>query len=178
MPRVSRIRQRALPFMEDLYETTHELVQLAVLDGSEVVYLEKIGGHDSSEVSSRLGGRLPAACTGLGKAMLAHAGEDAIDLVIAAGLPGRTPASITDPDELRAALAEIRRTGIARDHEEAEPGIACLAAPVRGSGRAVAAISITGPPARITTERFEPALRRAAHGIWRALFPTRGAGDA
>ena len=74
VPRVSRIRQRALPFMEDLYETTHELVQLAVLDGSEVVYLEKIGGHDSSEVSSRLGGRLPAACTGLGKAMLAHAG--------------------------------------------------------------------------------------------------------
>ncbi|HEY4333013.1 MAG TPA: helix-turn-helix domain-containing protein, partial [Ilumatobacteraceae bacterium] len=55
VPRVSRLRQRALPFMEDLYEATHELVQLGVLDGHEVVYLEKIGGHLSSHVHSRPG---------------------------------------------------------------------------------------------------------------------------
>lgn len=177
VPRVSRIRQRALPFMEDLYESTHELVQLGVLDGTEVVYLDKIGGHASSEVSSRLGGRLPAACTGLGKAMLAFAGDDAVDRVIDAGLPARTPASITDAVRFRAVLDEVRRVGVAHDREEAERGIACIAMPIRGSGRAVAAISITGPIDRVNCDRFEPVLRRAAAGVWRALFPNRSNGE-
>jgi DNA-binding IclR family transcriptional regulator len=177
VPRVSRIRQRALPFMEEVHQATRELVQLAVLDGPEVVYLEKLGGHDSSEVSSRPGGRLPASCTGLGKAMLAHAGEDAIELVIAAGLTRRTVASITDADVFRAALADVRATGIAVDREEAEPGIACIAVPIRGSGRAVAAVSVTGPVERIHAERVEGPLRRAALGVWRSLFPSRADSD-
>ena len=171
VPRVSRIRQRALPYIEELYEATRELVQLAVLDGSEVVYLEKIGGHDSSDVRSRSGGRLPAACTGLGKAMLAYAGEDAVERVIAGGLPKRTAASIVDPQRFRAALAAVRAAGVAHDHEEAELGIACVAVPIRGSGRAVAAVSITGPVERIDAARFEPALRRASSGVWRAPLP-------
>jgi DNA-binding IclR family transcriptional regulator len=173
VPRVSRIRQRALPFIEEVHQATRELVQLGVLDGTEVVYLEKLGGHGSSEVSSRLGGRWPASCTGLGKALLAFSGEDAIDRVIEAGLAQRTAASITDPAEFRRVLAGVRAAGIAFDREEAAPGITCIAVPIRGSGRAIAAMSVTGPTGRLDVDRAAPVLRRAAGGVWRALFPSR-----
>jgi len=173
VPRVSWLRRSALPFMEDLYEGTHELVQLAVLDGNEVVYVDKIGGHASPMVISRPGGRLPASCTGLGKAMLAHSSEVTIAHTLERGLDSRTPNSIVDLDEFRRELATIRRCGVAIDHEEAQPGIACVAAPIRGSGRAIAAISLTGPIERMDVERLAPAVTAAAAGVWRALFPTR-----
>lgn len=173
VPRVSRLRQSALPFMEDLYECTHELVQLGVLDGAEVVYLDKIGGHASSSVVSRLGGRLPASCTGLGKAMLAHSSEDTIIHAVDSGLACRTPSSIVDLDAFRRELTEIRRAGVAFDREEAQTGIVCVAAPIRGSGRAIAALSITGPVDRMCLERLAPAVSGAAAGVWQALFPPR-----
>lgn len=173
VPRVSWLRRSALPFMEDLYEGTHELVQLGVLDGNEVVYLDKIGGHTSPSVISRLGGRLPATCTGLGKAMLAHSADATVDLALEGGLHRLTPNTIVDLDEFRHELAEIRRRGVAVDHEEAQPGIVCVAAPIRGAGRAIAAISLTGPADRMDVDRFAPAVSAAAAGVWRSLFPSR-----
>lgn len=173
VPRVSRLRQTALPFMEELYERSRELVQLGVLDGNQVVYLDKIGGHTSSPVISRPGGRLPASCTGLGKVMLAHSSDDSIERALALGLDRRTPNSIVDGDAFRLELAEIRRVGLAFDREEAQPGIACVAAPIRGAGRAIAAISVSGPPDRIDFERVGPAVSAAAVGVWRTLFPPR-----
>ena len=163
--------------MEDLYERTRELVQLGVLDGHEVVYLDKIGGHASSTVVSRLGGRLPASCTGLGKAMLAHSSDDTVASAIERGLDRRTPNSIVDLGDFRRELAEIRRVGLAFDREEAQSGIVCVAAPIRGSGRAIAALSITGPADRKdVVERMGPAVAAAAAGVWRTLFPSRTAG--
>ena len=125
------------------------------------------------EVSSRLGGRLPASCTGLGKAMLAYGGHDALERICAAGLTKRTDNSIVDLDAFNLELAEVRRCGAAFDREEAEPGIVCVAAPIRGSGRAVAALSVTGPANRVDIARIKPAVTGAAAGIWQALFPPR-----
>ena len=72
VPRKHKLREAALPFMQDLFEASHDTVHLAVLDGTDVVYLERIHGHRALNVASRVGGRLPAHCTGVGKALLAE----------------------------------------------------------------------------------------------------------
>jgi DNA-binding IclR family transcriptional regulator len=172
--RCSYLREMALPFMEDLYEATHETVHLGALDGCDVLYLEKIGGHDACQVPSRIGGKAPAHCTGLGKAMLAFAGDEVIDEVVTRGLLPMTSSTIVDPTVFSDEMRTIRELGVAFDREEAVPGITCVAVPIRGSGRAVAALSITGPSPRINVDRLSPAIRTAARGIWRMMFPARG----
>ncbi|MCU1461853.1 MAG: IclR family transcriptional regulator [Acidimicrobiales bacterium] len=168
------LREVALPFMEDLYEATHETVHLGALVGRDVLYLDKIGGHDAHQVPSRIGGKAPAHCTGLGKAMLAFAGEEVIADVVNRGLIQMTPSTIVDPIVFSDEMRTIRELGVAFDREEAVPGITCVAVPIRGSGRAVAALSITGPSPRINVDRLSPAIRTAARGIWRVMFPSRG----
>ena len=87
----------AIPFMQDLYERTHETVHLGIREGIEVVYVEKIGGHRQAATPSRVGGRMPLYCTGLGKALLAYAPHDVLEQVVAAGLRRLTPRTIIAP---------------------------------------------------------------------------------
>ncbi|GAA2131333.1 IclR family transcriptional regulator [Actinomadura napierensis] len=167
----NRLRETALPHLRRLHEATGALVHLAVLDGPEIVYLEKIGGGTEERVPSRLGGRQPAYCTGAGKALLAFAGEDELAETLAAGLPARTKFTITDPGALRRELAYIRDHGVAFDREEGHRGVSCVAAPLRdATGRGVAAISVCGPPARMDARRIVPPLLTTARDVWRALF--------
>lgn len=164
------IRDTAAPFLSDLFEATKETVHLAVLDGVEVLYLQKLDARRSPTVSSRVGGRMPASCTGVGKAILAFSPPEVVAEVIGAGLQRRTPRSVIAPGLLKRELSSIRRLGVATEHEESTVGVTCVAAPVLGAdGLAVAAISITGWVNRLDAGRVEPAVRVAALGLTRTL---------
>ncbi|MBA2949408.1 IclR family transcriptional regulator [Streptomyces himalayensis] len=172
------LRERLLPYLADLYELTHETVHLAVLHDTEIVYVNKIQGHRPTRSPSRIGARLPAYCTGVGKALLAF-DHDAAERAIAEGLAACTAGTITDPDLFRAELRRIRQDGIAYDREEAVPGLACVAVPVMGTaGRPVAALSVAGAAHRFEAHRFAPALRRVAYEAARALAGSKAADRA
>lgn len=170
VPRKRRVRDAALPYMQDLYEVTHHTVHLGVLDGTDMLYVDKISGHQPAKSPSRVGSRFPATCTALGKALLAWSDDDVIDTVIAAGLPRKTPYSITDPNVLRSALATIAGDGYAVEREEAAIGIGCVAAPILdGSHRPVAAISLTMRLADLDLGRLGPLVRTSGRSISRVL---------
>ncbi|GAA1239490.1 IclR family transcriptional regulator [Pseudonocardia alaniniphila] len=170
------LRETAAPFLADLFEATHETVHLAVPDDTEVVYVHKIDGRHGPTVASRIGGRMPAYCTGVGKALLAFAPPGRLAAVVAAGLPRRTPRTIIAPGLLEKELARVRERAVAEEHEESTVGIACVAAPVLDAdGTAVAAVSITGWANRLDTTRLAPAVRTAVLGISRSLMPDRTA---
>jgi DNA-binding IclR family transcriptional regulator len=156
----------ATPFMEDLYERTHEIVHLGVLEGAEVVYVSKIGGHRQASSPSRIGGRMPLHCTAIGKALLAFSPPDLLAEVVGAGLARRTPRTITAPGILRRQLERVAETGVAFEYEESAPGIVCVAAPVLDpADRPVAAISVTGPVGRFRPEAHTAPVKAAAAGI-------------
>jgi IclR family acetate operon transcriptional repressor len=170
VPRQRDLREAALPFMQDLFEATHETVHLAVLDGTEVLYIDKISGHRRVAAGSRVGGRLPAHCTAVGKAILALSPPSAVEMVLAAGLVPRTAFSITAGSVLRKQLARAAREGVAFEREESGLGVTCAASPVEGFGRqVVAALSVSGPVSRLQPERFAPTVRLAALALSRRL---------
>lgn len=172
VPRQQRLRDVALPYMEDLYVATRETVQLAVVDDDEVLYVEIISGHRKVRTPSRRGGRMPAHCTALGKAMLAFS-EDAGTAWLRdnAPLTHRTPRTITDPDVLRRELREVRRIGVAFDREEASLGLTCVSAPILApNATARAALSVSMPAAgRLTPAQAAPAVQAAARALAREL---------
>ncbi len=169
-PRHRDLEVAAAPFLAALHRTTGETVHLAVLDRTEVVYLQKITAARGPDAPSRPGGRMPAACTGLGKALLAFGAPGVAEAALRGPLHRRTPRTVTAPGLLRAQLDRVRRTGLAHEHEESAAGIACVAAPVLGpDGRALAALSLTGRAGRPDAARSAPAVRAAALGASRAL---------
>jgi DNA-binding IclR family transcriptional regulator len=169
-PRGLALRQIALPHLEDLYEATHENVQLAVRDGAEVVYIEWISGRSAVGVHIRVGARWPLHATGVGLALLAH-GEPAFqDAYCERPLASFTPHTITDPSRLRRVLAEVRRTGVAVSSRQVTDDALSVAAPVRGPGGTVAAaVSVVVPERDAQVPALIPAVRLAARGISRAL---------
>lgn len=169
VPLKHRLRTVALPFMQDLFAATGETVHLAVRDGVDALYAEKIHGHGSLALPSRTGGRAPLTCTAVGKALLAHETPEVLNDVLGRPLRRWTPASVVDADVLIRQLEEVRRTGIALEREEAALGGACVGAPVLVSGRPVAALSVAVPIDRFAPERLGPAIRTAALGLARAL---------
>jgi DNA-binding IclR family transcriptional regulator len=170
VPRQRGLQEAAAPFLADLFEATHETVHLAVLDGLEVVYVQKLAVRRGPKVPSQVGGRMPAYCTGVGKAMLAFGPPEQVDAVLSAGLARRTPRTVVAPGLLRKELARIRERGVALEHEESTVGITCVAAPILDDGGlAVAAVSITGWVNRLDPARLVPAVRTAALGMSRVL---------
>jgi len=159
----------ALPIMEDLREATRHRVHLAVLDGIDVLYVEILGAG-AADVSSRVGGRLPAHATGVGKVMLAYAAPSVVADRIAAGLPQLTARTICARDALIAELRKIRTHGFALDIEESTVGVSCVAAPVFGSDRSIrAGLSVTGITRSIDPGTIGPAVRTAAFTLTRQL---------
>ncbi|MFF0449598.1 IclR family transcriptional regulator [Streptomyces sp. NPDC004609] len=152
------LRDTAHDVLEQLTSDTGETSYLVIPDLPEVVYVDKVDSPRSVRMHSPIGSRRPAYCTGVGKALLAHAGTEAVNAAIAHGIPRRTPRTLTTPEALRADLAAIRSRGYAVDDVENEPDIRCVAAPVFDhAGAAVCAVSVSGPAARVTAERV-PAL--------------------
>ncbi|MFI6493357.1 IclR family transcriptional regulator [Streptomyces sp. NPDC050564] len=181
-PRGLALRQIALPYLEDLYEATHENVQLAVRDGSEVVYIEWISGRSAVGVRIQVGARWPLHATGVGLALLAHTEAALQEAYCDRPLASFTPHTITDPARLRRLLAEVRRTGVAVSSRQVTDDALSVAAPVRGTGgTVVAAVSVVVPESDAQVPALIPAVRLAARGISRALGwqpETRAARDA
>ncbi len=170
VPRQRTLREAALPYLEDLREATHATVHLAVLDGIEVVYVEILRGREPPPLPSRVGGRLPAHATGVGKAILAFSPPAAVAARIEAGLTRRSPYTVVLPGPLTRELQVIREAGVSYDREESALGVVCAAAPVFGAeGTVVAALSVTGRAERLDVERMAPAVRTAALTLSRSL---------
>lgn len=154
VPLSRRVRDAALPAMAALLDATRESVQLAVLDGADVVVVEQLVGAAGGAVAGGAGSRLPAHCSGLGKAILAFS----------------PPSGAPTPDRLRRELAGIREAGVAFDRQECVAGIVCAAAPiVAANSGAVAAVAVSGSSRRMPVARVEAAVRAAASSISRAL---------
>ena len=173
VPRQRDLREVATPFMADLRQASGHTVNLAVLDGREVVYVELLRARNApaSLRKAKIGGRLPAHATGVGKALLAFCEPADIDAYLADGLDRVGPRTIRDPRVLRETLDTIRADGIAYDHEESAVGIVCAAAPIRSGRRreVVASISVSGQDRTISLEHMTSAVRMTALAISRAL---------
>lgn len=156
----------ATPFLEDLYERTHETVHLGLREGAEVVYVAKVGGHRQVRSPSRIGGRMPAHATAIGKALLAWADEAERVAVLSAPMERLTPRTVTAPGRLRQQLDRVREDGVAFEFEEGALGLVCVAAPVLDAGdRPVAAISVAGAVTRFRPPEHAASVRAAAAGI-------------
>jgi DNA-binding IclR family transcriptional regulator len=168
-PRSAGLNELVVPFMQDLFIATRENVHLAVLDGHEALYVERVTGLNSIAVKSRRWGRMPLHATGVGKVLLAYSPTEFVDHLIAGGLTRYTPYTIVAPGHLRRNLAEIRRTGVGIAHEEMTVGRVSVAAPLLDKeDRAVAAMSIVVPTTS-DPQRLIAAVRTAALSASRRL---------
>ena len=149
------IRPQAEPVIARLVERTGETVHLAVLDGFDVVYVDKVEGSHTFRMTSMIGARNPAHCTGVGKALLAFLDADDLRKRIGARrLAPFTPNTITALPALAEELARIRKRGYAFDDEENEPDIRCVGSPIFDrSGEPIGAISVSMPVYRHDPER-------------------------
>jgi DNA-binding IclR family transcriptional regulator len=145
------ISSQGRPYLYALREKTNETVHLAILDGTEIMYVYNLESTQAIRMRSDLGVRKPAYCTAEGQAILAFQPQPVIDAVIAQGLTPRTPQTITDPVELIKALGVVRQRGCAIEDEESEIGMRGISAPIRNdAGDVVAAVGLAGPATRLS----------------------------
>jgi len=169
-PRSRLLRDIALPFMEDLYEATRQNVELAVPEGTDVVFVEFLAARNAVLLRTRVGARWPMHATGVGLAILAYSPAAVVAKVAARPFAVFTPKTISSPEQLRRALAEVRRTGVAISEGQITLDAYSVAAPIFGAdGEVVAAISIVLPMTDPRRAAWAPAVRTAAHGISREL---------
>jgi DNA-binding IclR family transcriptional regulator len=169
----NRLHEAAFPHLQALAARTGLSAQLGILDEAEVVYLERIV-MGPIRLPTRRGGRKPAYCTALGKAMAAF-DDDVIRAVVSSRMPRKTANTITEPGALRTELNQVREVGVAFDRGEAYQELVCVAAPIRDSGRAIGAVSVTGPVGRMRWSIATEAVRSTAAAIWNANFRVAGA---
>jgi len=157
------LHEAVAEYIDELRNRTGETVHVAVLDGDEVVYVERRESPNTLRLFTRIGHRNFAHCTSTGKVLLAHLPERELDRVLERTvLVAKTPYTITDAARLRTDLERVRRRGWAENVNESELGVASRAAPVRDAGgRVVAAISVAGPLPRFTPE----AMRRMTNEV-------------
>ena len=172
--RPNGLREVAMHDLSELHVHTGLTAHLGVLEGSEVVYVEKVHGGNPLRTLTTPGARQPASCSGLGKAMLAYGTPQEVRAVVEAGLPRRTRHSITEPGRFARELDRIRESGVAHDREEAALGLACVAAPIVADGRVAAAVSVSGPSVGVNWQLVETHVRRAASRISRRYSAALG----
>ena len=148
---------RVRPLLQELTERVGETSHLAVLNDGQVLYVDKVESTRSLRMPSQVGRRLPAHCTGVGKALIAFLPEEVVrNLVARRGLAGFTSNTITDLRVLEQELALIRERGYSVDNEEIEEGLVCIGAPLRDhTSHVVAAVSMAGPSSRVRPETIE-----------------------
>jgi DNA-binding IclR family transcriptional regulator len=166
-----RLQDAAHPWLQELFATTRENVHLAVRDGMEVLYVDKIYGRRAVPIVSRVGGRLPMHATGVGKALLAHQPDWFIRSYLGRPLERPTARTITDPTLLARELQQVRTRGVAVTDEEMTLGTCSLAVPVRDvDGEVVAAVGIVvSSRRRQELTRLVAPLREGAMRIEQAL---------
>ena len=164
------LHEAAMPALVSLRQRTGETVQVAVLDGLEAVYVERLDSPHTLRIFSRVGHRLPAHATSSGKVLLAGLPPVTLDARLRQWNPvAMTPRTIMDEQALRAELRLVAKRGWAENVEEGEIGVASVGAPIRGiDGTVAAAISVAGPIARVkgaSLRRFSGAVVEAANTI-------------
>jgi len=149
-------REEALPVMKKLAEQTQETIHLGMLDGEEVVYIDKMDSPQTLRMYSKIGRRSPAYCTALGKVLLAWATPEIVTHLLGRdNLYRFTEHTIIEPYRIKEELHRVRERGYAEDNEGHEMGICCIAAPIRNlKGEVTAAISIALPKLRFQAERL------------------------
>ncbi|MFF9205376.1 IclR family transcriptional regulator [Streptomyces sp. NPDC014986] len=160
--------QIASPYLHDLYGATRATVHLAVRDGLQALYVDRLSGHASVPVVSAIGSRLPLHATGVGKVLLAHAPADVQDKVLD-DLPRMTPYTVTQPGRLRRQLEKVREEDFATTVEEMTLGACSAAVPIRTDGDVVAALGVVVPNLKRDRARLVSALQVAARGIGRSV---------
>jgi IclR family transcriptional regulator, acetate operon repressor len=153
----NRFREIAEPLLQKLHDVTGETIHLGVLAGAEVVYLDKVESRQAVRMYSQIGNASPTYCTGVGKAALSRLSDDEVRERLA-GVEFRqfTGSTLKNIDALIAQLHDIRTAGFAFDREEHEPGIHCVAAPVRSAGGSIlAGVSVTAPSFRVSMRQLE-----------------------
>ncbi|SCG78036.1 IclR family transcriptional regulator [Micromonospora inositola] len=156
------LRDIALPYLSELHVESGSTVNLAVLDGPDVLYLIRIHRGGSMKLPGGIGARVPATCTALGKAILAFRPAETVQTVVANGMSALTKHSLTTPGLLAAQLARVREEGLAFEREESAVGVVCIAAPILHRGTAVAAISVSGRAERPAARSLDGLIRKAA----------------
>jgi DNA-binding IclR family transcriptional regulator len=168
------LREAVLPFLQDLHHATKITVQLGVLEGGQILVVEKITGHRAMPMLSQVGGVIPAYCSALGRAILAYSESEVIDAALAGPLSARTPRTLTNSVAIMRELTAVPERGWAVDREEGNIGVSCVAAPIFGPlGDVVAALSVTGPSQLVRADRIGPAVRMAAAAASRAYATRR-----
>lgn len=148
------LRKCSFPYLEKLRDEIGETVHLALFNGIEIVYIEKLqSSYPIGMMASRVGSVCQAYCTGVGKSILAFLPNQEISLYFQhVKLEKRTKNTITEITELLTEFEEIRKKGYATDKEENEQNVSCVAAPIFGVKGILASISISGPKDRIMSE--------------------------
>lgn len=166
------LRHAAAPILHALSLRTGLVAHLAILEGKDVVYLDKVGGRFAALVPSRVGGRAPAHTTAVGKSMLAMMEPEMVDEVMESGLTRRTDRTITELPVFHTELNRVRqRRGLAYERGESQPGVACVASAVRGPDGPIAGMSLCGDIRTAQLERVAPLAIEAARAVSRALWP-------
>jgi IclR family transcriptional regulator, acetate operon repressor len=160
----------AKPVMVNLSSQCQETVNLATLDGSEMVIIGTVEGQQSLRLISKVGNRRYIHSTALGKAFASRMHESEVrELLQSRGMPRLTAATITSQTVFLAELKRVRRSGIAIDEEENEPGVCCIGSAIEGpSGKPIASLSISGPAFRLLPQRlrcFRADLRESCDSI-------------
>jgi DNA-binding IclR family transcriptional regulator len=147
----------AQPFVDELVEKVHCTIHVGVVNGDEIVYLVRTDSDKPYTMPSRVGHAIPMHSSGIGKVVLSGYTDEALERFVArAGLPARTPHTITTLDALRAEVARVRQLGYALDREENVPGVGCVAAPIRDhTGQIRYGLSISTLTLEHTTEQIE-----------------------
>ncbi len=146
------LRRIAAPFLHKLCDQFRENVNLAVLDNTEVIYLEVIESPQRIKLAAITGQRLPSFCTASGKSILAFLPEEKIRAIIALGMPQYTQNTLTSEEAFWENMHRTRERGYATSEQEFEDGINAIAAPV--CNHPIASVSIAGPAYRLTRERM------------------------
>lgn len=173
------LKPAASPFMQQLAERTRETVHLSILDGLEVVYVDKIDSPEPIRAYSMVGGRAPAYCVATGKAMLAFQPDPALAGLRFQNLKAYTDKTITEKKAFCKEMERIRQIGYSVNRGEWRAEVRGLAAPIFGAAeRSVAAIGLSGPAARLNERRirpFVPLILAAGEAISREFGYTGGA---
>jgi IclR family acetate operon transcriptional repressor len=160
--------------MRRLMEQASETTNLAILDGTEAVFIDQVQCRETMRTIVRLGSRVPLHASGVGKAIFASLPDDQIDAMLKVrGLPRITENTITSPETMWASIRVIRQRGWSFDDEEHLPGTRCVAAPFYDEhAEPLGAISVAGPTSRLPDARIKqlgPLVSHIAEEITRRL---------
>jgi DNA-binding IclR family transcriptional regulator len=148
--------RQAKPILEKLVKDCNETSYVAIFKDGYIVYLDVVETDLTVRVVSRVGSRLPAYCTAAGKIHLAFLSDEELEETLPGELNQYTPTTFADRAKLKLELKKVAEQGYAIDDEEMDPGVRCVAAPIRDyTRRIVGAVSISGPSMRFPTERIE-----------------------